>query len=137
MPKEEEDGVKDMEKETIRFHGKTGKVTWIEFEKSIARYFRMKFGSEIGNKIWRNELPVIEGDGAIEGDELNEHFDEVLEAISNFSPQKYAMLKPARSGFWEAEWHTKWRQREWTRMIDVVSMRCRGQALLTIEDLAP
>jgi hypothetical protein len=44
MPKEE-DGVKDMEKETIQFHGKTGKVTWIEFEKLIARYFRMKFGS--------------------------------------------------------------------------------------------
>jgi hypothetical protein len=137
MTKGEEDGVKDMEKETIQFHGKTGKVKWIEFEKSIARYFRMKFGSEIGNKIWRNELPVIEGDGAIEGDELNEHFDEVLEAISNFSPQKYAMLKPARSGFWEVEWHTKWRQGEWTRMIDVVFMRCRGQALLTIEDLAP
>ncbi len=50
MPKGEEDGVKDMEKETIQFHGKTGKVTWIEFEKSIARYFRMKFESEIGNK---------------------------------------------------------------------------------------
>ena len=59
----------------------------------------MKFGSEIGNKIWRNELPVIEGDGAIEGEELNEHFEEVLEAISNYSPQKYAWLKPARSGF--------------------------------------
>ena len=82
MPKGEEDGVKEMEKETVQFHGKTGKVKWIEFEKSIARYFRMKFGSEIGNKIWRNELPVIGGDGAIEGDELNEHFDEVLEAIS-------------------------------------------------------
>jgi hypothetical protein len=84
MPKGEEDGVKDMEKETIQFHGKTGKVTWIEFEKSIARYFRMKFGSEIGNKLWRNEMPVIEGAGAIDDDEFEEHCDEVLEAISNF-----------------------------------------------------
>ncbi len=39
MPKGEEDGVKEMEKETVQFHGKTGKVKWIEFEKSIARYF--------------------------------------------------------------------------------------------------
>ncbi len=98
MPKEE-DGVKDMEKETIQFHGKTGKVTWIEFEKSIASYFRMKFGSEIGNKLCRNEMPVIEGDGAIDDDEFEEHCEEVLEAIFNFSPQKYAILKPAKSGF--------------------------------------
>ena len=48
MPKTVDEDFKDMEKETILFHGKTGKVTWIEFEKSIARYFRMKFGSEIG-----------------------------------------------------------------------------------------
>jgi hypothetical protein len=45
MPKGDEDGVKDMEKETIQFHEKTGTVSWIDFEKSIARYFRMKFGS--------------------------------------------------------------------------------------------
>ena len=109
MPKGDEDGVKDMEKETVLFHGKTGKVTWIEFEKSIARYFRMKFGSEIGNMIWRNEMPVIEGDGEIDDDEFEEHCKEVLEAITNDSPQKYAILNPAKSGFWEAEWHTKWR----------------------------
>ncbi len=40
---------------------------------------------------------MIEGEGAIEGDEFNEHCEEVLEAISNFSPQKYAIFKPARS----------------------------------------
>ena len=60
MPKAEEQDYKDMEKETVLFHGKSGNVTWIEFEKSIARYFRMKFGSEIGNQLWRNELPIIE-----------------------------------------------------------------------------
>ena len=35
MPKGEEDGVKDMEKETILFHGKTGKVTWIVRESEF------------------------------------------------------------------------------------------------------
>jgi hypothetical protein len=99
MPKGEVDGVKDMEKETIQFHGKTGKVTWIEFEKPIARYFRMKFGSEIGNKLWRSEMPVIEDDGALDEDEFEEHCNEVLEAISNCSRQKYAIFRPAKSGF--------------------------------------
>jgi hypothetical protein len=78
----------------------------------------MKFGLEIGNKLWRNEMPVIEGDGAIDDDEFEEHCDEVRQAISNISPQKYAILKPAKSGFWEVKWHTTWRQREWTWMID-------------------
>jgi hypothetical protein len=80
---------------------------------------------------------VIEGDGAIDEDEFMEHCQEVLEAIANYSPQKYAIFKPARSGLWEVAWHTKWRQREWTRMINVASMRCRGQSLLKVEDLAP
>ncbi len=112
MPKGEEDGVKDMEKEIILFHGKTGKVTWIEFEKSIARYFEMKFGSEIGIMLWKNEMPVIEGDGEIDEDDFEEHCKEVLESITNYSPQKYAILNLAKSGFWEVEWHTKWRQKE-------------------------
>ena len=37
MPKAEDQDYKDMEKETVLFHGKGGKVSWIEFEKSIAR----------------------------------------------------------------------------------------------------
>jgi hypothetical protein len=136
MPKAEDEDFKNMEKETVVFHGNTGKVSWIEFEKSIARYFRMKFGSEIGDQLWRNDLPILEGDDAIGRAEFREHCQEVLEAIANHSPQKYAILKPQNSGFWEVAWHTKWRQKEWTRMVDVVSMRCRGQALLTIEELA-
>ncbi len=36
MPKAEDQEYKDMEKETVVFHGKSGKVSWIEFDKSIA-----------------------------------------------------------------------------------------------------
>ncbi len=81
MPKETED-VQAMEKETIVFHGTGGKVTWTEFEKSIARYFRLKNGSEIGEMLWRNELPVIEGEDAIDRYEFKEPYQLVLEAIS-------------------------------------------------------
>lgn len=135
MPKETED-VQAMEKESIVFHGAGGKVTWTEFEKSIARYFRLKYGSEIGEMLWRNEMPVIEGDDALDRNEFKEHCQIVLEAISISSPQRYATLKPQNSGFWEVDWHLKWRKREWRRMIDIVSMKCKGQALLVVEDLS-
>ena len=59
----------------------------------------MKFGSEIGDQLWRNDLPIIDGDDAIGRAEFKEHCAEVLEAIANHSPQKYAILKPQNSGF--------------------------------------
>ena len=49
----EEDSVKDAERESFHFFGTKGKVKWVDFEKSIARHFRMKFGS-IGEKLWMN-----------------------------------------------------------------------------------
>ena len=51
-PKEmskEEDSVKEAERESFHLFGTKGKVKWVDFEKSIARHFRMKFGS-IGDK---------------------------------------------------------------------------------------
>ena len=61
----DEDSVKEMERESFQFFGTKGKVKWVDFEKSIARHFRMKFGS-IGEKLWMNELPIIDGDNAID-----------------------------------------------------------------------
>jgi hypothetical protein len=61
MSKGEEDSVKEMERESFLLFGSKGKVKWVEFEKSIARHFRMKFCS-IGEKLWMNELPIIEGE---------------------------------------------------------------------------
>ena len=106
----------------------------MDFEKSIARHFRMKFGS-IGEKLWMNELPIIDGDNAIDAQEFADHAQEVLEAIGYSQPQKYALFKPRNSGFWEVDWHVKWREREYSRMYDVVAMRCRGQAAITLEAL--
>jgi hypothetical protein len=134
MSKGEEDAIKEMERESFQFFGNKGKVKWVEFEKSIARHFRMKFGL-IGEKLWRNELPIIVGDDAIGVQEFADHCQELLEAIGYTQPQKYALFKPKNSGFWEVDWHVKWREREYSRMYDVVAMRCRGQAAITLDDL--
>ena len=130
----EEDSIKEMKRESFHFFGTKGKVKWVDFEKSIARHFRMKFGS-IGEKLWMNELPIIEGDNAIGLQEFADHAQEVLEAIGYSQPQKYALFKPRNSGFWEVDWHVKWRKQEYSRLYDVVAMRCRGQAAITLEAL--
>ena len=85
----EEDSVKEMERELFQFFGTKGKVKWVDFEKSIARHFRMKYGS-IGKKLWMNELPIIEGDKAIDLQKFADHAAEVLEAIGYGQPSKYA-----------------------------------------------
>jgi hypothetical protein len=93
----EEDSVKEMERESFQFFGTKGKVKWVDFEKSIARHFRMKFGS-IGEKLWMNELPIIDGDNAIDAQEFADHAQEVFEAIGYSQPQKYALFKPRTQG---------------------------------------
>ena len=82
-----------------------------------------------------NELPIIDGDNAIDAQEFADHAQEVLEAIGYSQPSKYALFKPRNSGFWEVDWHLKWRRQEYSRMYDVVAMRCRGQAAITLEAL--
>jgi hypothetical protein len=91
MSKGKEDSIKEMERESFQFFGNKGEVKWVEFEKSIARHFRMKFGL-IGEKLWRNELPIIVGDDAIGVQEFADHCQEVLEAIGYTQPQKYALF---------------------------------------------
>ncbi len=71
-------------------------MKWVDFEKSIARHFRMKYGS-IGEKLWMNELPIIEGDKAIDLQEFADRAAEVLEAIGYGQPSKYALYKPKNS----------------------------------------
>ncbi len=88
----EEDSVKEMERESFQFFGTKGKVKWVDFEKSIARHL------SIGEKLWMNELPIIDGDNAIDAQEFADRAQEVPEAIGYSQPQKYALFKPRNSG---------------------------------------
>jgi hypothetical protein len=45
------------------------------------------------------------------------------------------LLQPEDGPFWKRDYQKKWRQDAWERMYDVVSMRCKGQALLSLEEL--
>jgi hypothetical protein len=57
--------VKAMEKEAITFIGYGGKVSIVQFDMHIARYMRMKYGRKIGEGLWMDNLPIIEGTGRL------------------------------------------------------------------------
>ena len=129
------DEIKKKEKEYMVFRGFAGKTTWHMFEKQMARYMRQKYGTRIGDGLWKNELPVIEGDDQIDNTAFQEHAEEVWYSIQEQNPTKSKLLYDVDSGFWQKSWHIKWRGSQWERMYDVVTGKCRDEALLCCENM--
>jgi hypothetical protein len=131
------DQIKAMEKEVITFIGYGGKVSFVQFDKHMARYMRMKYGRKKGEGLWIDNLPIIEGAGRITNPDFKIHCTEILDSIALSNASRVKALTPDASPFWKREWQTQWRQDQWERMYDVVSMRCtsKGQALLSLEEL--
>jgi hypothetical protein len=44
-------------------------------------------------------------------------------------------LTPDTSPFWSREWQSKWRKEQYVRLFDVITIKCRGQALLSVEEV--
>ena len=130
-----DDGVKNMEKETITFTGYGGKVSFVQFDKHMARYMRMKYGRSIGEGLWMDNLPILEGAGRLTNAEFKLHCADILDSIAITNASRVKLLTTDDSPFWKREWQLKWRQDQWERMYDVVSMRCKGQALLSLEEV--
>jgi len=129
------DQIKSMEKEVITFIGYGGKVSFVQFDKHMARYMRMKYGRKIGEGLWMDNLPIIEGAGRITNPDFKIHCSDILDSIAVSNASRVKSLTPDTTPFWKREWQTQWRQDQWERMYDVVSMRCKGQALLSLEEL--
>ena len=130
-----DEGLKTMENETLTFTGYGGKVSFVQFDKHIARYMRMKYGRSIGEGLWMNNLPIVDGGGRLSNAEFKLHCADILDSISITNASRVKLLTPDDSPFWKREWHVKWRQDQWERMYDVVSMRCKGQAILSLEEI--
>jgi hypothetical protein len=128
------DQLKTFEKDVISFTGYSGKVCLAQFDKHMARYMRMRFGRKIGECLWNDTLPIIEGAGRITNPNFELHCRDVLDVIAICQASRVKLYTPGHSPFWTREWHTKWRQEEWGRMQDVVSIRSKGQALLSFEE---
>ncbi len=117
------DQIKSMEKEVITFTGYGGKVSFVQFDKHMARYMRMKYGRNIGEGLWMDNLPILEGHGKLTNPEFKLHCADILDSIAITNASRVKLLQPDDGPFWKREGQTKWRQDQWERMYDVVSMR--------------
>jgi hypothetical protein len=79
-------------------------------------------------------MPSIEGRGRLTNSNFALHCQDVLDSIAVCQASRVKLYTPPGSPFWTREWQTKWRQDEWEQMHDVVSIRCKGQALLSLEE---
>jgi hypothetical protein len=94
----------------------------------------MKYGRKIGEGLWIDNLPIIEETGRINNADFKIHCTDILDSIAVSNANRVKILTPDTSPFWKREWQTQWRRDQWERMHDVVSMRCKGQALLSLEE---
>ena len=127
--------LKRVETEELIFSGHGGQVTFDQFDKYIGRYMRLRYGQTIGNGLWMDALPSIQGEAMMSDLEFTAHCKDVLEAISITNAAKAKGITDEFDPFWEREYQQKWRLDQWSRMYDVVCMNCRGQALLSMEEL--
>ena len=122
------------DKDTLVFRGYDGKVKFAEFDKHMGREMRKKYGTTLGDQFWKNELPVLQGDGAMSHDQFMTHCEDVLYALADRNPARNKQLYDVGSGFWERGWHVVWRKQEFERMFDTVSSNCKDEALLICEE---
>ena len=116
------------------FRGYDGKVNFAEFDKHVARQLRAKYGTTLGDQFWTNTLPIVQGEGAMGNDDFLAHCEDILYAMADRNPARYKHLYDMDSGFWQRGWHVTWRKSEFERMYDTVSSKCKGEALLCIEE---
>ena len=116
------------------FDGEPGS-DYTQFEKKIARWCRKKYGSEIGDMFWRNELPALAGTDAIGGAEFNAHCEAVWDCINDTHPTKAKFLYEVASGFWARDWHKKWRKKQYDCIFDYVDSITEGQAAMEVSEL--
>jgi hypothetical protein len=118
------------ESSTAMFDGDTNK-DWIAFDKSVGRWARGKYGTTIGDALWRNEMPDI---ASLRYAEQMTHFQDVWDAIDNVNSSKAKHLYNSPV-FWTGPWHLKWRTACWDRLYDYVDSKTTGQANMEVVDV--
>jgi hypothetical protein len=91
--------IKSMAKEAMTFTGYGGKVSFVQFDKHIARYMRMKYGRKIGEGLWMDDLPVIEGNRRITNPDFKLHCTDILDSIAISNASRVKFLTPDNGPF--------------------------------------
>ncbi len=94
------DQVKTFEKDVITFSGYGGKVSFAQFDKYMARYMRMRYGRLIGEGLWMDTMPIIEGAGSLTNANFALHCQDVLDSIAVCQASRVKIYTPPGSPFW-------------------------------------
>ena len=113
-----------------KFDGSTGKLS--SFDKRMGRWCRQRYGTELGNKFWYNDMPDL---GELHGEAFKTYCELVWDAIDDVNSAQAKSLYPIDSGFWEKKWHKRWIRKQFDRIYDKVESLCEGAAGLEVQTL--
>ena len=103
------------------------------FIKKVGRWCRKKHGTTLGNMLWENSMPTFMDLG--HGQLWQDHCEMIWEAINEVQPTKAKGLYDVDSGFWQHNWHERWRKQQYDRIYDKVESCVSDMALLEVESL--
>ena len=105
-----------------------------EFEKKVGRWCRRKYGTEVGNFLWENDVPDFVNMSAAE---FKEYCETIWESINDRSSATGKSLRERDSGFKTEAWHVKWIRKQYDRIYDYgyVEEIVKGAASLEVETL--
>lgn len=84
-----------------------------DFDKKVARWCRKKYGTEVGNFLWENDVPdIAEMDRAA----LKTYCEKVWDGINDVNPTAGKTWLPRDSGFWTSEFQIKWVKKQYDRI---------------------
>ena len=110
-----------------------GSVDGLEdFDKKVGRWCRKKYGTEVGNFLWENDVPAFVD---MDRPDFKKHCEMVWEAINDVNPTAGKTWLPRDSGFWATEWHVKWIKKQYDKIFDYVEANTKDDAALEVESL--
>ena len=130
MAIESKDAGDENDKSVQRWDGNALKLD--DFDKMIARWCRKQYGTILGNQLWENSLPDVQG---LHGSYWNEYCESVWDVINDKDSHKAKGLWEVSSGFWNKEWHLKWRTKQYDKLFDKVEASVEHSASLEVANL--
>ena len=79
----------DDEKSSKKWSGTVGDMT--DWEKSIARWCRKKWGTTIGNLIWEDDLPILDD---LAQNEFDSHLNDIWDSTNDSNSTQAKELWP-------------------------------------------
>ena len=125
MGSSDNESSEDEKSKSKRWDGTTKELE--AFDKKVGRWCRRKYGTEVGDLLWSNEIPDF---AALSNPEFREYCEKVWDGINDVSHTQGKALRPNNSGFWVRDWHTKWVKKQYDRIYGFVEANVKDSAAL-------